>query len=71
MPKKTKDTAGYKELKEELDVILESLQREDLDVDTALKDYRRGLEIVHQLEEYLASAENTIKELKASSPPGS
>ncbi|HVV66591.1 MAG TPA: exodeoxyribonuclease VII small subunit [Candidatus Saccharimonadales bacterium] len=66
---KAKQTPNYQELKDELDKILEDLQREDLDVDAALKDYQRGLELVRQLEAYLASAENTVKELKASLPP--
>lgn len=68
MPK-AKRTPNYQELKDELDTILENLQREDLDVDAALKDYQRGLELVRQLEAYLASAENTVKELQASPPP--
>lgn len=68
MPK-AKRTPNYQELKDELDTILENLQREDLDVDAALKDYQRGLELVRQMEAYLASAENTVKELQASSPP--
>jgi exodeoxyribonuclease VII small subunit len=63
MPKKT---PSYEELKQELDGILESLQHENLDVDTALKNYKRGLELVQQLETYLEAAENTIKEIKAS-----
>ena len=63
MPKKP---PNYEELKRELDEIQERLQHEDLSVDTALKDYRRGLELVQELEAYLESAENTIKEIKNS-----
>jgi len=55
----------YEALKTELDTILSELQREDLDVDTALKHYQRGLELVRQLEKYLAKAENQVTELKA------
>ena len=55
----------YEALKTELDTILAELQREDLDVDTALKHYQRGLELVRQLEKYLAKAENKVTELKA------
>ena len=55
----------YETLKTELDTILSELQREDLDVYTALKHYQRGLELVRQLEKYLAKAENQVTELKA------
>jgi exodeoxyribonuclease VII small subunit len=41
------------------------LQCEDLDVDEALIQYQRGLELVQQLEHYLSVAENTVTELKA------
>ncbi len=56
---------NYETLKSELDTIMTELQREDLDVDAALKHYQRGLELVRQLEEYLAKAENRVAELKA------
>jgi exodeoxyribonuclease VII small subunit len=44
---------------------MQELQREDLDVDTALKHYERGLELVQALETYLKTAENKVRELKA------
>jgi exodeoxyribonuclease VII small subunit len=56
---------SYEMLKTELDTIMAELQREDLDVDAALKHYRRGLELIRRLEEYLAQAENQVTELKA------
>lgn len=60
---KTKPT--YIELNEELEAILVELQREDLDIDEALKNYERGLELVRQLERYLEGAENKVREIKA------
>ena len=57
--------ANYQELQAELDAIMLELQREDLDVDQALKHYQRGLELVQELEAYLKTAENKVKELKA------
>jgi len=57
---------SYEALKSELDQVMAELQREELDIDTALKHYQRGLELVKQLEAYLKTAENTVKELKAS-----
>ena len=58
---------SYEELRSELDAILAELQREDLDVDMAVKHYERGLELVRSLEATLTTAENKIKELKATS----
>ena len=58
-------TLSYQTLKAELDTVLSELQREDLDVDQALKHYQQGLELVKQLESYLQGAENQVKQLKA------
>jgi len=54
----------YQALKSELDNIMLELQRENLDVDQALKYYERGLELVKDLEAYLKTAENRVQELK-------
>jgi len=61
----SKDLPDYQSLSAELDAVMLELQREDLDVDTALKHYQRGLELVQQLEKYLATAENKVRQLKA------
>ncbi|MDB5169516.1 MAG: Exodeoxyribonuclease 7 small subunit [Candidatus Saccharibacteria bacterium] len=55
----------YQALSTELDTIMAELQRDDLDVDEALKHYERGLTLVKELEAYLETAENKITELKA------
>jgi exodeoxyribonuclease VII small subunit len=67
MPKDTTQAKkiDYIALQAELDTILSDLQREDSDVDAALKQYARGLEIIKQLEAYLQTAENTVRELQA------
>lgn len=62
---KTTGKPNYESLKAELDEVLIALQQEDLDVDKALEHYQRGLELVQDLEIYLATAENKVKELKA------
>jgi exodeoxyribonuclease VII small subunit len=64
MPK-AKQVKNYEELKKELDLIMEELQREDLDVDMALTHYKRGLELTKEIESYLKNAENKVIELKA------
>ncbi|HVI60762.1 MAG TPA: exodeoxyribonuclease VII small subunit [Candidatus Saccharimonadales bacterium] len=55
----------YEQLNNELEAILADLQREDLDVDEALRCYQRGLEVSRQLETYLKTAENKVRQLKA------
>lgn len=62
---------NYQELKAELEAVMIKLQAEDLDVDEALILYQRGLELVKQLDDYLKTAENTIKELKTQFDKGS
>jgi exodeoxyribonuclease VII small subunit len=59
-----KTKPDYQSLKTELDDVMAKLQRDDLDVDEALKLYERGLELAKQLEDYLKTAENTVRELK-------
>ena len=62
---KAKSSVDYQALSAELETLMAELQRDDLDIDVALKDYERGLTIIKQLEEYLATAENKVTELKA------
>jgi exodeoxyribonuclease VII small subunit len=61
----TKPTKNYEELRSELDDIMLELQREDIDVDKALINYQRGLELLSAIEAYLKSAGNKVSELKA------
>ncbi len=56
---------SYDELKSELDAIMLELQGDGVGVDQALKSYQRGLELVKELEAYLKTAENKVRELKA------
>jgi exodeoxyribonuclease VII small subunit len=60
---------NYRDLKAELDTIMAELQRDDLDVDAALKHYKRGQELIKQLETYLKTAENTLSELRFKAKP--
>ncbi len=60
-PVKSED---YKTLKNELETLIENLQHNETDVDAALKGYERGLAIIKQLELYLQTSENKIKQLK-------
>jgi exodeoxyribonuclease VII small subunit len=57
--------SDYKSLNAELDEVLIKLQSEDLDVDTAVALYERGIEITKALERYLKEAENKVSKIKA------
>lgn len=55
----------YQKLNQELEALLVKLEVGDGDVDEAIKQYQRGMEIVKELEAYLKSAENKVKKIKA------
>ena len=61
----TDSSNSYRDLSLELEAILADLQRDDLDIDEALRGYERGLTIIKQLEHYLQTAENRVTELRA------
>jgi len=56
---------NYQAMSVELEAILLELQQDDLDVDIAMQQYERGLELVKLLEQYLKTAENKVTKLKA------
>jgi exodeoxyribonuclease VII small subunit len=55
---------SYQELETELQQILDWFESDSFDVDEAVKKYQRGLELIQELETYLGTAENTVRELK-------
>lgn len=55
---------NYKSLNEELQEILSMLDANEPDIDTAITQYERGMEIVGQLESYLKEAENKVQKVK-------
>ena len=65
MPQAKKTSRDYATIQNELQAILNQMQRDDLDVDQGLKNYEMGLVLIAELKEYLASAENKITTLKA------
>ena len=56
-------TKSYRQLNEELEVIITKLQEDDLDVDQIINHYQRGIEITSQLEKYLQTALNKISKV--------
>ena len=55
----------YRQLQEELDVLLEQLQSAELDIDKAIILHNEAERLIVQLEDYLAEAKNEIKHLKS------
>ncbi len=47
-------------MSDQLEAILAKLESGDLDVDQAIKQYQKGMELVKQLEKQLKTAENKI-----------
>ena len=58
-----KKPLDYKELNNELDDIIDQLQNPETDIDEALLLYARGQKVVKELEQYLKTAENSVKKL--------
>lgn len=59
-----KSDIDYRKLNQELETILRQLETNDLDVDEAVVQYQRGVEIVALLEDYLKTAENKVVKIK-------
>lgn len=55
----------YKELKSELDEIMQWFESDDVDVDKAIVKYEQGIKLVKELEAYLKTAENSVKKIRA------
>ncbi|HXE10465.1 MAG TPA: exodeoxyribonuclease VII small subunit [Verrucomicrobiae bacterium] len=56
---------SYQELEAELRDIIAWFESDSFDVDQALVRYKRGLELLGELEAYLKTAENTVRKLQA------
>jgi exodeoxyribonuclease VII small subunit len=66
MPSKPKDeNVDYQAMSAELEAILLELQGNELDIETAVQKYERGLKLIAALETYLKTAENRVTKLKA------
>ena len=59
-------TVNYRELSSELDDVLNKLQSVESDIDEAVKQYERGMQIIKDLEAYLKTAENKVLKTKVS-----
>lgn len=61
----TPSKKNYQELEAELRDIIAWFESDSFDVDQAITKYKRGLELLEELEAYLKTAENTVRQLQA------
>lgn len=54
----------YKQLQQELDVLMDKLQDDELDVDTAITTYEAASKIITDLQKHLKTAENKLNKVK-------
>lgn len=54
----------YQTLRLELDQILENLGQDEPDIEQAIKQYERGIQLVKMCEEYVSDARNRVVALK-------
>ncbi|HUD81663.1 MAG TPA: exodeoxyribonuclease VII small subunit [Patescibacteria group bacterium] len=59
---------NYAELNDELENILTELQNPSTDIDQALILYKRGQELIKQLQVYLDKSKNIIKKINKIDP---
>lgn len=53
----------YKELRSELDQVLEWFENDAVDVDEAIAKYQQAIKLTKELQDYLQTAKNTVKKL--------
>jgi len=54
----------YNELNDELGKVLDTLQADDIDIDTAVTAYSRGMELIQELEDVLKQAQNKVEKIQ-------
>lgn len=55
---------SYRQLKEELDAVLLELEASADDIDKAIEQYKKGQQLIEQIEKYLQKAKAKIDILK-------
>ncbi len=67
MPAKPpKSQKNYRQLSAELSDVLDWFDSEEVDLDEALAKYQEAMKLIKQMETYLKTAENKIREISAS-----
>jgi exodeoxyribonuclease VII small subunit len=62
-------TSTYKELASQLANILEWFESEDIDLDKAVTQYEKAMELLVEMETYLKTAENKVKKISTRFEP--
>ncbi|MEI7883977.1 MAG: exodeoxyribonuclease VII small subunit [Clostridia bacterium] len=62
-----KKNASFEDLLEELSVLLQQMESDEIDLDTAISNFEKGMELILKANEKLARYEEKIKIVLASS----
>jgi len=63
MPTKKKNNPTFEEALDELEIIIEQLERDDLTLDSALIHFEDGIRLMRNCETHLKSAKGKLREL--------
>ena len=63
MSVKTKSGKNYQQLNEKLTKLLDWFEGDQVNLDEASAKYEQAVELIQQMEKYLATAENKIKKI--------
>lgn len=61
---KPKSNASFQQRLADLNAIVAWFETEDMDIDEALKQYEKGLELIKELNDYLKTAKNKVEAIK-------
>lgn len=56
---------NYKQMSENLDVVISQLQSGDVSLDDAVEKYKEASQLIKKMQTYLEKTENKIKKIKA------
>ena len=66
-PTKVTKDIDYQKLRQEMDSILNDLQSGELGIEEAMVKYKRGQEVLEELEAFLKTAENKVRQINSKS----
>lgn len=54
----------YRDLRAQLDLVVEQMQSPDIDIEESLELYKKGQSLIHKLNKYLETAKIEIENIK-------